>query len=183
MTRPYKNVQVPEGYLAVGYITGAHGLAGEVKVELYTDYPERFAPGVVLFVGDDLEQVEIQHARPHKAQMLLTLTSITDRTAAEGLRGQWLFVDEQHAARLDKDTYWVHDILGMTVVLEGGETLGLVKDVLFTGANEVYVVRPVHAEDGAGELLLPAIADVVQRVDLAARTMTVRLLPGLRPEP
>ena len=182
MTRPEKIVQVPEGYLAVGYIAGVHGLRGEVKVELYTDYPARFAPDVVLFVGDELERVVVRHARPHKEHMLLAFTDVNDRNAAEELRGLWLFVNEKDAVALEKDTYWVHDILGMTVATEDGEILGVIQDVIFTGANEVYVVQLAHAAGGADELLLPAIADVVQQVDLAARKMTVRLLPGLRPE-
>ncbi len=181
MTRPERNVQVPAGYLAVGYIAGVHGLRGEVKVELFTDYPERFAPGVILFAGDELEPVTVRYARPHKTHMLLAFTHVTDRDTAEELRGQWLFVDEKHAVALEENTYWVHDILGMTVISEDGEMLGVIQDVIFTGANEVYVVQPAAA-DGADELMLPAIADVVQQVDLATRKMTVRLIPGLRPE-
>ena len=170
---------IPDGYLAVGKIVAVHGLRGEVNVELYTDFPERFAPGVILFAGDDLSEMEVQQARPHKGHILLTFAGVTDRTQAEEMRGWWLLVDEEHAVELDDNSYWVHDILGMSVETEQGERLGVVQDVLFTGANEVYVVAPHHPEEG-NELLLPAIKDVVRRVDLSARVLTVHLLPGLR---
>lgn len=182
MARPEKAVQVPAGYLAVGHISGVHGLRGEVKVELYTDFPDRFSPGVVLFAGNHLEELTVRHARPHKGQMLLAFADIEDRDAADELRGQWLFVDEKNAVALEDDSYWIHDILGMTVFAEDGELLGVIQDVLFTGANEVYVVQRTLDADGVEELLLPAITDVVRQVNVEARTMTVHLLPGLRPE-
>ena len=94
------------------------------------------------------------------------------------MRNQWLFVPESEAVELEADSYWVHDIIGLQVQTENGEPLGAVTDVLFTGANEVYVVQ----ESNGNELLLPAIADVVQKVDLAAGAITVRLLPGMRDE-
>lgn len=172
---------IPDGYMAVGRIVAVHGLRGEVKVDLYTDFPERFAPGVILFAGDDLSEMEVQRARPHKGHILLTLVGVTDRTQAEAMRGWWLLVDEDHAVELDDNNFWVHDILGMSVETEQGEQLGLVQDVLFTGANDVYVVGPHDPEEG-DELLLPAIEEVVRRVDLAERVITVHLLPGLREE-
>ncbi len=117
-----QTVHVPDGYMAVGLITGVHGLKGEVKVELHTDFPERFAPGVLVLLGDELIESTIANVRPHKNQLLLTLEGVRNRDEAEALRGQWLFVDEDDAVELDADTYWVHDIVGMTVQTENAQS-------------------------------------------------------------
>jgi 16S rRNA processing protein RimM len=173
-----RRVRIPDGHLAVGYIVGAHGLRGEVRVELYTDFPDRFVPGLRLLLGEELEPLDLQQARPHQSQLLLLFDGIESREAAEELRGLWLFIPDAEAAALEPDTYFVHDIIGLQVVTDEGRTLGKVTDILFTGANEVYVV-----EDAAGnQVLLPAIAHVVRTVDLAARRITVTLLPGLLDE-
>lgn len=174
-----QQVIVPDGYLAVGHIIGVHGLRGELKVELYTDFPERFAPGARLFLGTDLEDVAILQVRPHKGNLLLTIEGIDDRTAAEALRGLWLFVEEADAAELEEGEFWIHDIIGLRVETEDGNVLGEVTDILPTGANDVYIVRPAQGVNRGQEILLPAIADVILAVDVAAGTIHVRLPDGL----
>ncbi len=175
-----QRVRIPDGHLAVGLITTAHGLRGEVKVELHTDFPERFVEDAELYLGDALEKVTIMGARPHQGQMLLQFHEITSREGAEALRGLWIFVPEAEAVALDEDTYFVHDIIGLAVETVTGEPIGTVTDVLFTGANEVYIVAP--PDDPKREILLPAIADVVKEINLELGTMVVELLPGLLDE-
>lgn len=174
-----QDVVVPSGYLAVGHIIGVHGLHGELKIELYTDFPERFAPGVTLFMGPDLEEVEIRQVRPHKGHLLIMLDGINDRTTAEGLRSLWLFVDEADAAELEEGEYWIHDIIGLKVETDTDTVLGKVVDVLATGANDVYIVRPAEGINRGQEILLPAIADVILAVDLAAGILRVHIPEGL----
>jgi len=174
-----QDVVVPDGYMAVGCIVGMHGLRGEIKVELYTDFPERFAAGVTVLVGGDLTEVELVAVRPHKNQLLMQLAGVADRTAAERLRGLWLFVPEDDAAELEEGVYWIHDIIGLQVLQEDGRHLGDVVDVFATGANDVYVVRPAEAQNRGQDILLPAIPEVVLTVDLAQRKMTVHLPDGL----
>lgn len=174
-----ETVFVPTGYVAVGRITAPHSLQGEVRVELHTDFPERFSPEMAIFAGPTLIPMTVTSARPHKQMILLKLAQINDRTDAEALRGQWLFVHEDDAVELDEDTYWVHDIIGMTVQTDTEEVLGVISDVLFTGANDVYIIQGTDDDGNERELLLPAIADVVKTVDPAAQRMTVHLLPGL----
>lgn len=174
-----QEVIVPDGCMAVGHITGVHGLRGEVKVELYTDFPERFAPGEVLLLGVDLDEIEVVGVRPHKQNLLVQFNGVADRTAAESLRNLWLFVRETDAAELEEGVYWIHDIIGLRVVEENGDALGVITDVLATGANDVYVVRRPAGRSPAQDILLPAIPDVVRAVDLAQGVMTVHLLPGL----
>jgi 16S rRNA processing protein RimM len=171
-------VVVPAGHFAVGQIVGAHGLYGELKVEAYTDYPERFAAGARLLLGEELEPVTVESMRPHKSNLLVRLAEIEDRTAAEDLRGLWLYVAEAEAA-LEEGAYWIHDIVGLNVVTTEGQAIGKITDVFATGANDVYVVRPEAGINQGRELLLPAIADVVERVDLDQGIMVIRLLEGL----
>jgi 16S rRNA processing protein RimM len=172
-------VVVPAGHLAVGQIVGAHGLYGELKVEAYTDYPERFAAGAGLLLGEDLQPVTVESMRPHKSNLLVRLAEIEDRTAAEELRGLWLYVPEADAAALEEGAYWIHDIVGLRVVTTEGQSIGNITDVFPTGANDVYVVQPAPGVNGGRDLLLPAIADVVERVDLAAGVMVIHLMEGL----
>jgi 16S rRNA processing protein RimM len=179
-THRNRKVRVPDGYMAVGLITGAHGLRGEVKVELHTDFPERFTPGAVLWLGSELTRLEIASVRPHQDQLLMQFTSVSDRAQAETLRGAWLFIADDEAQELDEDIYFVHDIIGVSVRTTEGRLLGVVEQVLFTGANDVYVVR--SSDEPPRELLLPAIADVIQTVDLESGVITVTLLPGLLDE-
>ncbi len=172
-------VTIPDGYLAVGRITTAHSLKGEVRVELHTDFPERFVPGMVVYIGESLAEYRVDYARPHKLQLLVKLDGVDTRNEAEALGREWLFIPETDVVDLEDDTYWVHDIIGLQVQTEEGQELGVISEVLFTGANEVYVIKALDSER---ELLVPAIADVVQQVDLAAKRMTVRLLPGILDE-
>lgn len=174
-----QDVLVPDGCMAVGHIVGVHGLRGEVKVDLYTDYPERFAPGEQLMLGADLVEVEIAAVRPHKEFLLIRFEGIEDRNAADQLRGLWLFIDENHAAELEEGAYWIHDLIGLRVVGEDAVELGELVDVLITGANDVYVVRLTAGVQRQQELLLPAIPEVIKAVDLDKGVMTVRLLDGL----
>ena len=174
-----RSPSVPDGYLAVGRILGAHGLRGEVKVESHTDFDQRFTPGRQLLLGEDLVATKIATSRPHKGIFLLRFTEVTDRFAAESLRNEWLYIPEEAAMKLDENSFWVHDIIGLTVQTESRRQLGEIVDVLFTCANEVYIVQPVPGVNRDRELLIPALMDVIRTVNLQAKTITVRLLPGM----
>jgi 16S rRNA processing protein RimM len=175
-----QRVRIPDDYMAVGLITSSHGLRGEVKVELHTDFPERFAPDTVVYLGEELEEAVIREVRPHQGQLLLKFQEIDDRTKADALRGLWILIHEDEAVELEEDTYFVHDIIGLAVQTTKGEPLGTVEEVLFTGANDVYVVK--NPGEASRELLLPAIEEVVKEIDLENGLMIVELLPGLLDE-
>jgi 16S rRNA processing protein RimM len=179
-THRNRQVRIPEGYLAVGMVVGAHGLRGELKVELHTDFPERFAPGVLLWMGEQLVQVEIETVRPHQGAVLMQFTTVRGRTAAEALRGQWLFIPNDQAEKLDEDTFFVHDIIGTSVQTVDGRLLGTVQEVVFTGANDVYVLST--PDDPPREILIPAVGHVIQKVDLEQGIITVELPAGLLDE-
>ncbi|RME56030.1 MAG: 16S rRNA processing protein RimM, partial [Caldilineae bacterium] len=140
------------------------------------------ASGEHVLLGESLTLTEIRTSRPHKGRMLVLFEHVADRTAAEALRGQWLYIPDEAAMELDEDAFWVHDIIGLAVVDEEGRGLGVVQDVLETGANDVYIVRTPPDVNRGRDLLLPAIADVIRVVDLETRRLIVRLTPGLLEE-
>ncbi len=178
--RAHLDVNVPDGFLAVGRVISAHGTRGEVAIEPYTDFPEeRFAAGQSILLGDEMEPVEIESMRPHKNRMLLRFDHVVNRDDAEAMRGTWLFIPEDAAVELEEDTYFVHQILGLTVQTEEQQILGTVTDVLFTGANEVYVIKPAESVNKGRDILIPATTEVIKNVDLAAGLLTVALLPGI----
>jgi 16S rRNA processing protein RimM len=179
-THRNRRVRIPSGYMAVGMITSVHGLRGEVKVELHTDFPERFASGGEIYLGEDLEKLTIASVRPHQGQMLMQFQGVDNRDAAEDLRGIWLFIPEEDAMELEEDTYFIHDIIGLSVQTSDGKLLGTLSDVLSTGANDVYVVQT--PDEPRREILLPAIDQVIKKVDLDEGIMFVDLLPGLLDE-
>jgi 16S rRNA processing protein RimM len=166
----------PPLYLTVGRIVGAFGLRGEVKVEVHTDLPERFRAQQRVFMGsaDQPRSVVILAARPHQAHVLLLLDGCADRTDAEALVGQWLYIPSAEAAPLGDDEFYEHELLDATVEADDGAVLGQVKEVLFTGANQVLVVQ-----GPSGEVLVPMLRDVVLQVDRTAGRIWVSLPPGL----
>jgi 16S rRNA processing protein RimM len=107
--------------------------------------------------------------------MLVKLASVPDRNAAESLRSQWLFILEEEAIPLSEHENYAHDLIGLAVETTDGEVLGRLTEILYTPANDVYIVS-----GSAGELLLPALQNVVLSVDLTARRMVVALPDGLR---
>jgi 16S rRNA processing protein RimM len=166
--------------VAVGRIVGAHGIRGELKVELLTDFPERFAPGSELLLVSPTGEVRptrVLSSRSHKGKVLLQIKGVEDRTAAEALRGGLLKIEEDNVAPLPEGRYYHFQLVGLEVFTEFGERLGDVKEVLPTGGNLVLVVH-----DGVREVLLPFIDDVVREVDREAGRITVHLLEGLLPE-
>ena len=162
-------------YLAIGRILRPHGITGELRVEILTGYPERLAQLRHLYVGAAHRSHAVQSVRFHQNLLLLRLTDITDRNAAETLRGQVVWVAMADAAPLEEGEYYLHQLIGIQVSTEAGEALGEIVEVLDTpGANDVYVVHGLR-----GEVLIPAIREVILSIDMEARQMVIRPLPGL----
>ena len=164
-------------YIAIGRISGAHGIRGEVKVVVHTDDPERFQhlDCVYLGEGDSPRRVAVLGCRFHRKHVLLSLEGYQDRTSAETLRGEWVRIPLAEALPLGEDEVYEFQVLGSMVETVDGELLGRVTEVIFTGANEVFVV-----EGASGSLLVPVLKDVVLAVDSSAGTVLVSLPPGLR---
>jgi 16S rRNA processing protein RimM len=166
--------------LAVGQVVGAHGLRGELKVQLHTDDPHRFRHLERVFIGLEGEEPEVrslQGYRLHKGRALLQLEGCDDRATAQALRGYFVLVPLAEAIPLEDGEYFEHQILELEVWTVSDEFLGQVAEIIYTGANEVYVVRNTAAD--RREILIPAIEDVVLEVDLEARRLLVALPDGL----
>jgi 16S rRNA processing protein RimM len=168
-------------YLTVGVITKAHGLRGEVRVLSRTDFPDhRFRVGAKLWLREPrktpIRELEIRSARPHKQFWLLAFTGFPSINDVEGWRGFELCVPESDRVPLPEGTYYIHQLVGLKVYSDDGRYVGELTEVLTPGANDVYVVRgPLQKQD----VLLPAISECIQEVDLSKGTMTVHLMPGL----
>jgi len=162
-------------FLAIGRVLRPHGVRGELRVEIHTDYPERFGVYGQVYLGPDYMRYEIEAHRFHQGRVLLKLREVIDRTAAEALRGQWVYIATEDAVPLAEGEVYLHQMLGLRVVTVEDEELGEVVDLIETGANLVYVVRGMQ-----GETLLPDIPEVIERIDLEAGELVVRLMEGLR---
>jgi 16S rRNA processing protein RimM len=161
-------------FLTIARVRRPFGVRGELLLELLTDFPQRLLTAETLLVGNTQQVVKVAALRRHGEDYLLTLESVADRDAAEAMRGASLSIPTDNLAPLPAGTYYLHQIEGLTVVTEGGEELGTVREILKTGANDVYVVRGPK-----GELLLPAIPQVIREIRLESGTLHVRLMEGL----
>ena len=169
-------------FLAVGQVSRPHGVRGELRVQILTDYPERLGQHTYLYLAspdspDAVRRYPVEKWRYHKKILLLKLGGCDDRNAAEELRGQLVQIPFEEAVPLEEGEYYHFQLIGVRVETENGEHLGQVVEMLETGANDVYVVRGPR-----GEVLLPAVDDVVLELDLRAQRMVVRLPPGLLTE-
>ena len=163
----------------VGVITSPHGVAGEVNVFPTTDDPKRFRrlKEAILVQGKTEKTVEIEGVKFFKQMVILKLKGYDDRDAVEKLRNCSLFVERENAVRLQKDEYFIADLIGCDVYTEDApdEKFGVISDVMETGANDVY---DIELEKG-GNVLVPAIKDCILKVDVDNRRVDIRLMKGL----
>jgi len=161
----------------VGVITTTHGVKGEVKVFPTTDDPNRFKKIKKVILDDKKEQkeLEIAQARFFKNMVILKFKDIDSINDVEKYKNADLYVTREKAIPLQKDEYYIADLIGLKVVTDEDEELGVLFDVMTTGANDVYVIH----NDADDEFLLPAIHDCIRSVDMKQRVMTVHVLPGL----
>lgn len=162
-------------FLVIGRVVKAHGVRGEVKVEVHTELPERFGWLEQVYIGlSDPKPVAVQQVRFQQPWVLLKLFGYDNRDDAEKLRAQWLLVPEDEALPLEEGEYYLYQIIGCTVVSDQGDTLGKISEVIETKANNVFVV-----ESSLGEILLPDTDEVILDVDLDNNVVLVHLIPGL----
>ena len=165
-----------EQFLQVGVISSTHGIRGEVKVFPTTDDPLRFKKlkKVLLDTGREQLELEVQSVKFFKQFVIVKFKGIDNINDIEKYKGKGLFVPREDAVPLDEDEYYIADLIGMEVFTEDGR-FGVVKDVMETGANEVYIVE----SDDHGEVLIPAIRQCGLDVNVEEKKMLVRLLDGL----
>ena len=159
---------------AVGRITRAHGVHGEVAVVVLSEVPERFVPGSQVWLEDG-RRLTVAASRSHKDRLLVRFREVRDRPEAESLRRAVLVVPESSSPPLPEGSWWDHQIVGCAVETDRGQVLGTVREVIHTGANDVWSV----VDDGGAETLVPVLADVLVSVDVEGGRIVVREVPGL----
>ena len=166
-----------EDMLQVGIISSTHGVKGEVKVFPTTDDVNRFKKlkEVILDTDKELLTLEIEGVKFFKQFAILKFKGFDNINDIEKYKGKNLYVTRQNAVKLQKDEYFVADLIGITVVDEDGQEIGTMTDYLETGANDVYTIT---MKDGR-ELLLPAIKQCILNIDIEQKVMTVHIMDGL----
>lgn len=163
-----------EPTVAVGRITRAHGVQGEVAVLVISEVPGRFADGATVWLEDG-RTLTVESSRPHKDRLLVRFRGVDDREQAEALQKSLLVVPASSSPELPEGSWWDHRIVGCTLDTDTGRSLGTVREVIHTAANDVW-----SAVDEEGtETLIPVLHDVLVEVDVDAGRIVVREVPGL----
>jgi 16S rRNA processing protein RimM len=165
---------VDEPTIVVGVITKAHGLRGEVGVQVRSDNPDRFAPGAEMFLADGTS-LTVDRAHRHGKGLLVAFAQVSDRSAAEALRGQELTIPESWLPSLPDGEYWPFQLEGCRVLTASGRVLGTLIEVIPNAANDLWVAR----DDDGNETLVPALRAVIVDVDLGTKRVLVDDVPGL----
>lgn len=160
--------------LEVGKIINTHGLRGEVKVIPWTDTPDVFEDLETLYLKNN-DVFTISSVKYQKNNLIVKFKEVGDINEAEKLKNQVLYAERSALGELPEGVYYIADLIGLSVRKETGEEVGKIKDVLQTGANDIYVV----AREGAKDLLVPVIPNVVLSVDIDGGEVTVSLPDGL----
>jgi 16S rRNA processing protein RimM len=161
----------------IGEILKSHGLKGRMKVKSYVEMSKNLSsiPEVVIVTEkNESKRFEVRKITFHRTFFFLELESINTVDAADGFVGSRVLIQEDKLEGLSVDEYYWRDLIGLNVITEEGRFLGIIENIFQTGSNDVYVCGR-----GERELLLPAIQDVILKVDLEKKEMVVRLLDGL----
>lgn len=163
-----------EPTIVVGLVTRAHGLRGEVVVQNRSDNPDRWSVGSEVFTEDG-RTLTVRTAREHGARLTVGFAEVAGRSDAEALRGVTLVVPESWLPELGDDEWWPHQLEGCRVTTESGRELGTVREVIANPANDLWVA----VDDAGVETLVPALRDLLIEVDVIAKRIAVRDVPGL----
>lgn len=166
-----------EDLLRIGVVTTTHGLRGEVKIFPTTDDARRFddCEEVILVTKQDHLLLHVERVKYFKNIVIVKFKEFNDISEVERFRKCDIMVTREHAVPLEEGEYFICDIIGADVVTEDGAPVGTVKDVLQTGANDVFVIG---TEDGR-EVLFPSIPDCIKKVDVEKKEVVAHIMPGL----
>jgi 16S rRNA processing protein RimM len=162
-------------FLVVGEVLKPFGYRGEVKIRVLSDYPNRLLKHKTVYIGPQARAYPVERARLHSPYIVMKFVGFDTDLSVAKLRGELIQIPETEAAKLKKNQFYHHQIIGLNVVSDEGQPLGTLAEILETGANDVYIVRSTEGK----EILLPAIKSIVKKIDLDAKQMTVHLAPGL----
>jgi 16S rRNA processing protein RimM len=170
-----KSAQQPPEYLVVGRIVRPHGVRGALIVEPLSSLIRSIEPNSQVFFGDPPTEETILQIRPHRHRYLITIPDCTSREQADRFRGLEIRLPFEQVEPLPEGQFYYWQILGLKVTTSDGQHLGEVVQILETGANDVYIVRDQEGQDQ----LIPAINQVIKRIDLDTGNLEVQLIPGL----
>ena len=168
---------IEESCLKVGVVTSTHGLKGEVKVYPDVDSPRLFSKykRLYLVTKKGAEELDVERVGFHKNMVILKLSGIDDINAAQAIRGAELMLEKERIGELSEGQYFETDLLGIRVFTEGGVELGVLSEIIHTGANDVYAVR----DEEENERLIPAIKQCIKEVDIEEKRMVIAPMDGL----
>ena len=167
-------------YIEIGKIVNTHGLRGDVKVIVWMDSPEDFESVQHAYIGSgtDKRKLTVEMVRYQKNNLIVKFKELADINEAEPLKNSVLYADRDELGELPEGVHYIVDLIGLRVVSDTGEDIGVISDVFNTGANDIYEVK----REGKKALLLPVIDDVVKDIDIDAGMVTVHMLEGLDDE-
>ena len=164
-------------YFEVGQIVNTFGINGTVKVKPFTDEIERFEElkNVLIDKNNKLIKCEIENVKYQKQMVLLKFKGLDNINQVEQYKGCYLKIERKYAKKLPEDTYFIADLLGLSVYTDEDILLGKVEDIYNSGANDIYVIK---SEDGK-QILLPGTKEVIKQIDLEQERITVHIIKGL----
>lgn len=183
MPNPTPSRSNPPIYLLLGQITRPHGVRGELRLKILTDYPERISKLKQVYIGkhaydEQAKPYDVAGVRVHQDFGLIRLKEVPDRDTAERLRELYIMVQRENAVPLEDDEFYVYELIGLRVETPEGYLLGTLTDVMETGANDVYIIDSPEY----GEVLFPAIDDTIVDHDIEGGVVIVNIPDGLLPD-
>ena len=165
-------------YLEIGQIVNTFGIKGMVKVKPYTDdVKKRFDNLKKIYIQNrnTRKEYEIEEVKYHKEMVLIKFKGIENPEQANILRNSYLVIDRENEKPLEEGTYYIVDMIGLEVYTEEGKKIGILDDIFNSGSSDIYVVK----DELGKQILLPAIEEVIKKIDMKERKMIVHLIPGL----
>jgi len=162
-------------FVVIGKFRKPHGIRGEVRMTVLTDFPDLIEIGQKVYAGQKYQAYKIKSLRWHGGDLLVSLEGMLDRTAVEIFRNIMIYMKSEDMPAPPEGEYYLHQLVGIDVVTDQGKNLGRLKEVILTGANDVYLVDSPEGK----EILLPAIEEVILEINLEDRIMLVHIIPGL----
>lgn len=156
-------------FLVIGLLKRSHGLKGDVVMDIYTDFPERLSPGKTVFIGSEHRPLKIRNIRPSNKEVLIGFEGYQNPESTADLRNQLVYVAMTDVPTLPEGEYYHHQLMGLRVVDKAGQTIGILHEILETGANDVYVV----ITDEGNEILIPAVDEFILEISLERGEMRV----------
>lgn len=163
--------------LEIGQIVNTHGIKGEVKIKPFTDDIKRFDKLKKIYIENknSKKEYEIENVKYHKEMVMIKLKGIDKIEEAELLRNSYIKIERQNEEPLEENTYYIVDLLGLSVYTEENILLGILDDIFNTGSNDIYVVK----DEKGKQILLPAIQEVIKQIDIENKKIIVHLIKGL----